>query len=168
MLRLVCRCMVENIGPDCAHKYPDFLIVNSGAHDTKKTLNEFAPKMQRLASWLGEVQLKLGTKVIWRGNNALGSLHAYESIARYYIQKEGVQFMDVSTFLTTFKEDLQTGCCTDKATGNGLHVGVIGKYYSNSNRNGTYIYVSSMITQGLLGTMFPETPKAGCSEGKGH
>ena len=157
--------MVESIGPGCAHKYPDYLIVNTGAHDKEKSLDVFATKMQRLASWLGEAQLKLGSRVIWRGNNAiassLGSLHAYETIARYYIEKEGLRFLDVGPFFTAFEADLQTDCCRDK----GLHVGVIGKYYSNGNRNGTYIYVSSMITQGLLDYMFRDPHKASCLRG---
>ena len=163
---ICCRCMVEIIGPGCAHKHPDFIIVNSGAHDSLNSLNKFAAKMQRLASWLGEVQLKYGSLVIWRGNNGLGSLHAFETIARYHIESEGLNFLDVSTYLAAFAEDLHTGCCSDK-DGNGLHVGVIGKYHHNANRNGTYIHVSSMITQGLLERMFVKV-KARCRRIQSH
>ena len=154
--------MVEDIGPRCAHKYPDYIIVNSGAHGSKKSLVEFAFKMQKLASWLGELQSKLGTKVIWRGNYGLGSLHAYETISSYYVKCRSISSLDVGTFLTAFEADLLTDCCIDKHNGNGLHVGVIGKYYPKKMERDTSLCVSSMVTQGIFDLMFREIPVACC------
>ena len=47
-------CMIDGVGPGCPSKRPDFLVVNSGAHDIGKPLNEFALSVQKLARSLEE------------------------------------------------------------------------------------------------------------------
>ena len=93
--------------------------------------------------------------MIWRSNNALGSLHAYDLITRPLLQAEKIEHLDIFYILEAFKGDLQTGCCSDVKSGNGLHVGVIGKYSKNKNSPGSRVTVSSLITQALLDKMFP-------------
>ncbi len=159
-------CLVERIGAGCALKHPDYMIVNSGAHDAYPQnapgpLNEFAGMMQKLASWLADVQSRLRTKVIWRGNNGLEALYAYDRIAKHFISKEGLAFLDVGLVYQGFLADLETQCCSD-AHANGLHVGVIARYSTNGNRPGSRITVSSTVTQGLLNLMFNHVHNAGC------
>ena len=151
------RCMVEDVGPGCAPKHSDYIIINSGAKGMQVSLNDFALDMQGFASFLGGIQSRLGNKVIWRGSNSLELAHACKSVTEYYIHKEGIHFFDVVPLLDFFRTDLQTHCCSDIQTlsrNHGLHVGVIGKYRYKHNEPGCRITISSMITQGLMNTMF--------------
>ena len=161
-------CMVENPGPGCAPKHPDYVIINSGAHDAYPPnapgpLNEFAEGMQSLALWLAKMQSRLKTKVIWRGNNGWDFLHAYEIIAKSYIQSTGLAYLDVESIFQSFAADLKTTCCSDLHA-HGLHVGVIGRYSTKGNAAGSRITVSSMVTQGLLSLMFSEAHNTDCSQ----
>ena len=152
------RCMVEVVGNGCAPKHPDFVVFNTGAHDIFHTLNDFTRKMKKLASWLGRVQRTFSTtRVIWRGNNAVGHLHGQEGISRYYIEKEGIHYFDVQPIFARFRADLETDCCSDRARHGGIHVGFNHKYFANLGRPDTRVTVSSLITQGLLGALFDDT-----------
>ena len=149
------RCMVEILGGNCAPKHPDFLVFNTGAHDTTHSLDHFTERMRRLASWLGEVQRTLpAARVIWRGNNAVGRWQGQESISRHFIEEAGIRFYDVHPFFATFQSVLDTDCCSDHTRHGGMHVGGIHKYFANVNRPDTRITISSLITQGLLAAMF--------------
>ena len=165
-------CMVEHPGPGCAQKHPDYMIINSGAHDAYPPnapgpLNEFAEQMQGLSSWLAKMQSRLKTKVIWRGNNGWDFLHAYDIIAKYYIEGEGLAFLDVESIFQSFAADLRTECCSDFHA-HGLHVGVIGRYSTKGNAAGSRITVSSIVTQGLLSRMFSQKHSTECSQPRRH
>lgn len=146
-------CMVDNIGPGCPTRHPDFLVVNTGAHDTGKSLDDFAHSMRRLASWLAGIRSRHGTRIIWRGSNPVGLLLVYDLVARPYLEAEGIEVLDFRNIFDLYKEDLRSGCCSDAVKGNGLHVGVLAKYWHNKNSVGARVTVSSMVTQAMLTKM---------------
>ena len=143
-------CMVENIEPGCTSKHPDILIINTGAHDKEKSMRDFAHGMQKLAIWLASLQRKYGTKVLWRGNNPIGVLKSFDLVARPYLDAQGIDFLDLLHIFEVYKDDLQSGCCSDSMSGNGLHVGVIGKYWANNNSPESRMTISSIVTQAIL------------------
>ena len=159
------RCMVETVGNGCAPKHPDYMVFNTGAHDTTHSLDHFTNKMRDLASWLGALQRSLtATRVIWRGNNAVGDWQGQESISRHYIEEEGIRFYDVHPLFATFQSVLETDCCSDYTRHGGMHVGGIHKYFANVNRNDTRLTISTLITQGLLGALLDHTPQPHCPQ----
>lgn len=94
-----------------------------------------------------------GTKVLWRGNNALPITHGLDVVSRHYMAAEGVPYLDTRDVMRHFEADIAAGCCTDQSlpgglgAGAGMHIGAIAKYHNASLR----LTVSSMATQAFLG-----------------
>lgn len=149
-------CMVEGVGlgPGCPSKHPEYMIVNSGAHDHGRPVQELTKHMQQLATWLAIIRKRYGVRMIWRGNNPIKDLRGIHIVTKRFIEAEGIDIVDVLPFFTLFKEDLESGCCSDIHGHHGLHIGLIGKYWANRNAPGSRMTVSSLITQALLDALF--------------
>jgi len=116
-------------------------------------------KVKEFASWLGEVQRSLvSTRVLWRGLNPVGWVQNQDAISRHFIEQESIQYFDVHPFFVSFQGDLQDDCCSDRTKHGSVHVGGIAKYYVLGNAPGSRMTISSIVTQGLLGTMFNQAP----------
>ena len=73
-------------------------------------------------------------------------------VAHHFMERNGLEFLDVHAIMEHFKEDIAAGCCSDHQ-GKGFHFGAIAHYTNPSVR----VTVSSMVTQALLG-MICNTP----------
>lgn len=60
-------------GGGCERR-PDVLLINSGLHDTEKRVARTLISIHELAKRLAAVAAA-GTRVLWRGNNALAITH---------------------------------------------------------------------------------------------
>ena len=106
------------------------LLINSGLHDTEKRVARTLISIHELAKRLAGVQAA-GTRVLWRGNNALAITHGLDVVSRHYMAAEGVPYVDTRAVMAHFEADIAGGCCSDHSlpgglgAGAGMHIGAV-------------------------------------------